>query len=158
EGIVGGTYLAVRQGSAQATLAAPLSIVPSREVTELSEVVAGGAGLVNDARGAINDIRAKLGIALDRVASTTANGNDIVVGLKQGQGTAGMLLRDENVANTLRAAVNTAATGLDGLVADLKEGRGLAGMVLKDEVVAGQVRESVANVQHATASLRHASG
>jgi phospholipid/cholesterol/gamma-HCH transport system substrate-binding protein len=109
--------------------------------------VAAGAGLVNDARGAISAISA-----------TTANVNDIVVGIKQGQGTAGMLLRDERVANELRATVEAAATGTHDLVASLKNGRGLAGMLLKDEAVAGQVKESVANVQQATAHLDHASG
>jgi phospholipid/cholesterol/gamma-HCH transport system substrate-binding protein len=150
EGIVGGTYLAVRQGSAQATEAAPLSIVPSGEATDLSEVVSRGAGLVNDAREAINDLRAKLDVALDRVASTTSNVNEIVVGIKQGQGTAGMLLRDKGVANALRSAVDAAATGIQGLVADLQDGHGLAGMLLKDEAVAGRVREAVANIQHAS--------
>lgn len=147
EGIVGGTYLAVRQGSARAIEAAPLAVIPSAEGTQLSEVVAAGAGLVNDARGAISAISA-----------TTANVNEIVVGIKQGRGTAGMLLRDERVANGLRATVETVATGTHDLVADLKNGRGLAGMLLKDEAVAGQVKESVANVQQATAHLDHASG
>src|SRR6266567_6344508 len=46
EGIVGGAYLAVRPGSAQASQAAALAIVPSSEPKELSELLERGAGLL----------------------------------------------------------------------------------------------------------------
>ena len=147
EGIVGGTYLAVRQGTAHAAEAAPLAIVRSEEAIGLSDVVSAGAGLLNDARGTLGAIGPKLGVTLDGLAAATSNANDVLIGLKQGRGTAGMLLRDERVASALRATVS-----------DVRAGRGVAGMRLTDEALAGQVRESIASVHQATSSLGHAAG
>ncbi len=45
EGVVGGTYLAVRPGSTQALEATALATIPSREPTELSELLVRSAGL-----------------------------------------------------------------------------------------------------------------
>jgi phospholipid/cholesterol/gamma-HCH transport system substrate-binding protein len=39
------------------------------------------------------------------VKTTVANANDLVAGLKEGRGTAGMLLRDEALADQVRQAV-----------------------------------------------------
>jgi phospholipid/cholesterol/gamma-HCH transport system substrate-binding protein len=83
--------------------------------------------------------------------------NDIAVGLKQGRGTAGMLLRDDAVAKQVRQTITTASSGVDEIVADLKAGRGPAGMLLKDEALSGQIRDSVNNLHQTTADLGHAS-
>src|ERR1700681_4954192 len=56
EGIVGGTYLSVRQGSAQAVQAEALSTIPSKEPMELSELLSRGSGLVNDADAMVKEI------------------------------------------------------------------------------------------------------
>src|SRR5882724_6487855 len=51
EGIVGGTYLSIRQGSAQAAEAQAFATIPSKEPTELSELLSRGNDLLNDADG-----------------------------------------------------------------------------------------------------------
>src|SRR6266446_973210 len=48
EGVVGGTYLSVRPGSAEALEATALATIPSREPTELSELLVRSAGLLSD--------------------------------------------------------------------------------------------------------------
>lgn len=157
EGLVGGTYLLIRPGSPQGLEAEPLATIPSREPTELSELVERGAGLLNDAQGTLKDVGAKLGLALDTVTSTVSNVNNVIDGLKAGRGTAGMLLTDETLANEIRQTVASAGSNLREIVADLKEGRGVAGMLLRDETLAGQVRQTVTNAQQATADLGQAS-
>jgi phospholipid/cholesterol/gamma-HCH transport system substrate-binding protein len=157
EGLVGGTYLSIRPGSAEGVEAAPLATIPSKEPTELSEMLAGGADLLNDVHGTINVIGAKLGVTLDTITGTVSNVNGIVDGLKAGRGTAGMLLSDQALANEIRNSVVSAASNIREVVADLKEGRGVAGMLLRDEAVAGQVRDAVKNAQQATADFSHAS-
>ena len=157
EGVVGGTYLSIRPGSAQASEATVLATIPSKEPTELSDLVAGGTGLLNDVQGTLKEVGPKLGVALDTVTSTVSNVNDVVVGLKEGHGTAGMLLHDEALANEIRQTVTTAASTVREVVADLKEGRGVAGMLLRDEEMAGQVREVVKKAEQAAADLGHAS-
>src|SRR5882724_4493283 len=49
EGIVGGTYLSVRPGTAQAIQADTLTTIPSQEPTELAELLTRGDGLLGDA-------------------------------------------------------------------------------------------------------------
>jgi len=146
EGVVGGTYLSVRPGSPQAPQAAALAIIPSKEPTELSDVMAQGAALVNDARG-----------TLKKLTSTISDVDDVVIGLKDGRGTAGMLLQDEALADRIRQAVTTTSADVQDVLADLKAGRGAAGALLRDEHVADDVRDAVKNVQRASADLREAS-
>src|SRR5262245_50531486 len=51
EGVVGGTFLAVRPGSAGSVEAEVLATIPSKEPTELSDLVSRGAAILNDAQG-----------------------------------------------------------------------------------------------------------
>jgi phospholipid/cholesterol/gamma-HCH transport system substrate-binding protein len=156
EGVVGGTYLSVLPGTAQASEAAPLATIPGKEPTDLSELIARGTGILNDAQGMLKEIGPKLGIALNTVTSTVSNVNDVIIGLKEGRGTAGMLLHDQELANVIRKNFTTAISNLSEVVADLKDGRGAAGMLLRDEALAGQVREIVKNAQQASADLGQA--
>ena len=77
EGIVGGTYLAIRPGSVRAIEAKALATIPSKEPTELADLLARGNGLLEDADG-----------MLKGVTTTVSNVNDVVVNLKEGHGTA----------------------------------------------------------------------
>ena len=91
--------------------------------------------------------------ALHGVTSAVSNVNDVVVGVKEGRGTAGMLLRDDALASDIRRTVTTAGSSVRDIAADLQNGRGTAGMLLRDEAVAGQIREAVATARAATADL-----
>ncbi|HTU48531.1 MAG TPA: MlaD family protein [Bryobacteraceae bacterium] len=146
EGIVGGTYLSVRPGSAQAPESQALATIASKEPTDLSELLARGNGLLDHADG-----------MLKQVTTTISNVNDVVVNLKQGRGTVGMLLSDDKLANHIRETVTSATTNVQDIVADLKAGRGPAGMLLRDEALASRIRDTVNNAQQATADLGHAS-
>ena len=106
EGIVGGTYLSVQPGTAQAPQAPALATIPSKEHTELADVVARSTALLNDLQTTLKEIGPKVGVALDTVTATVSNANDVVVNLKNGRGTAGMLLKDEALAGQVRNAVN----------------------------------------------------
>jgi len=156
EGVVGGTYLSVLPGTAQASEAAALATIPGKEPTDLSELIARGTGILNDAQGMLKEVGPKLGVALDTVTATVSNVNDVVVGLKEGRGTAGMLLRDQDLANVVRRNVTTAISNLSEVVADLKQGRGAAGMLLRDEALAGQVRQILKNAEQASTDLGQA--
>src|SRR5580704_7897127 len=69
EGIVGGIFLSVRQGSAQALQADALATIPSREPMELSEVLARGSVLLNDADGMLKEVGGKVNGALDGITT-----------------------------------------------------------------------------------------
>jgi phospholipid/cholesterol/gamma-HCH transport system substrate-binding protein len=157
EGIVGGAYLSVRPGSAEVLQAAALATIPSREPAELSELLVRGNGLLNDAQAMLNQVGGKLGVALDSVTSTLSNVNDIAVGLKQGRGVAGMLLRDHELAGKVRQTVAATSSNVDEIVAGVKAGHGAAGLLLRDQALADTVRAAVQNAQRATANLNEAS-
>jgi len=157
EGIVGGTYLSVRQGSAQAVQAQAFATIPSKEPTELSALLSRGNDLLNDADGILKVVGGKVNGALDQVTTAVSNVNDLVVNLKEGHGAAGMLLSDDAFANQIRQTVTTTASDVQDIVADVKAGHGPAGMLLRDEALAGQIREAVKNGQQATGDLGHAS-
>ncbi|HWB95657.1 MAG TPA: ABC transporter permease, partial [Bryobacteraceae bacterium] len=116
--------------------------IPSREPVELSELLTRGTDLLNHAQGMLQDVGGRLGGTLDTVTSTVSNVNDLVVGLKQGRGAAGMLLRDEALAKQVRHTVVGASSSVDDILAGLKAGRGPAGLLLQDEAVAAQIREA----------------
>ena len=157
EGVVGGTYLSVRPGSPRSGRAAAYATIPSQEPIQLSEVLTRGTALLSDAQSMLNQVGGKLGSTLDTVHSTVANLNDIVTGLKQGRGAAGMLLRDDALAKQIRETVSNSTSTVDEILADLKAGRGPAGMLLRDPAVEAQIREALKNVQQATADVGHAS-
>jgi phospholipid/cholesterol/gamma-HCH transport system substrate-binding protein len=157
EGIVGGTYLSVKPGSPQAPEASELATIPSKETSDLSELLARGNGLLTDADGILKEVGGRLNGTLDVAKTTISNANDVIVGIKQGRGTAGMLLTDNELAERIRQTVNTTTADVQEIIADLKAGRGPAGVILRDEAVAGQIRDAVANGKLAAVNLAHAS-
>jgi phospholipid/cholesterol/gamma-HCH transport system substrate-binding protein len=145
EGVVGGTYLSVQSGSSHAAPAVRLATIPSAEPAELSAMLASAAGLLDDVKG-----------ALQGVTSAVSNVNDVVVGLREGRGPAGMLLSDDALARDIRRTVIEAGASVRDIAAGLQSGRGAAGALLSDAAVAGQVRDAVANTAAATAGLADA--
>lgn len=153
EGVVGDTFLSIRAGSGRAPAAAALATLPSKEPLELSAILDQGTSLLSDVDGAVKQVGGKINTALDGATTTLSNVNDVVVGLKNGRGTAGMLLTDQ----TLATRFGHIASNVDAVTGGLNEGRGPAGMLLRDEAVADQIRQAVASANEATANLRHAS-
>lgn len=130
EGVVGNRFLLIRSGSAKVPEAAPYSTLPSREPIDMTELMGKSAGVLKDASGTMKAVGERLDETLSAVAITAKNANDVVVGLKRGKGTVGMLLRDETTATNVRQAVTNirqATTSLDqaskqadSLVSDLR--------------------------------------
>jgi len=156
EGVVGGTYLLVRTGSPQAQAAAPLTTLPSQEPVDMSKLLERGLVLLKDADTNVNQIGAKLDGTLDGVKTTVANVNDVVVGLKQGRGPAGMLIRDETVASNIRrsitnvkhatAALDRASGRVDAMTADIQS----RGVTKKVDDTISSAREAAAKINDST--------
>ena len=137
EGVVGGTFLLIRSGSASAPAAAPSATLPSKEPTELADLLDQGKGTLADvdatvrnANGLLTTVGGKVDSTLDQVKGTVSNVNDVVVGLKEGRGSVGMLLRDETLEKQVRQAVSNAqqasadlghaSSQADALVSDIR--------------------------------------
>ena len=131
EGVVGETFLTIHSGSPDAAIAQGDSLLQSKSPVTMSDLLSHGLGIMNDADATIKQVGGKLNVALDGVNGAVGNANDLLVGLKEGRGPAGMLLRDETVAARIRESVsnaqstssnlNRASGRVDSLVADVQQ-------------------------------------
>src|SRR5580693_7489199 len=105
EGVVGDTFLTIHSGSPKAAIAQADSVLQSKPPVSMSDLLSHGLGIMNDADATIKQVGGKLNVALDSVNGAVGNANDLLVGLKEGRGTAGMLLRDDTVATQIRGTL-----------------------------------------------------
>lgn len=113
EGIVGNTYLSISPGNAAAAAVSSGDTLPSKEAIELSDLLNKAVATVDDFDSTIHNVNGQMATLSDGLNSTLAdargtltNVNDVVLNLKNGKGTAGMLLTDADVANEIRSAIN----------------------------------------------------
>ena len=131
EGVVGNTFLTIHSGSPAASIAQTDSVLQSKPPVSMSDLLSHGLGIMNDADATIKQVGGKLNIALDGVNGAIGNANDLLVGLKEGRGPAGMLLRDEKMAAQIRETMsnvqsttsnlNRASGRVDSFVADVQQ-------------------------------------
>jgi phospholipid/cholesterol/gamma-HCH transport system substrate-binding protein len=130
EGVIGDKFLLIHAGNTQAAEAASGATLPSKEPLDMADLMEKSAGLLSGAGGTMKTTGQKLNETLDTANTTMRNANDLIVGLKQGKGTAGMLLHDETTATRIResldnvhqatTSLNQTARRADGLVSDLQ--------------------------------------
>src|SRR3984885_12782840 len=131
EGVVGDTFLTIHPGSRNAAIAQADSVLQSQPPVTMSDLLTHGLGIMNDADATIKQVRSKLNTALDGVNGAVGNANDLLVGLKEGRGPAGMLLRDETMATQIRETMsnvqstssnlNQASARVNSLVGDVQQ-------------------------------------
>ena len=131
EGVVGDTFLTIHSGSPNAAIAQAHSVLQSKPPVSLSDLLSHGLGIMNDADATIKQVGSKLNLALDGANVAVGNANDLLVGLKEGRGPAGMLLRDEKVAGQIRESMsnvqlttsnlNQASGRVNSIVADVQQ-------------------------------------
>jgi phospholipid/cholesterol/gamma-HCH transport system substrate-binding protein len=138
EGIVGDEVLIIQPGSSASPEAAPFTTLPTKETSDVAALIQKSTALVTDASATMKTVGDRLTTTLDAVTTTVNNANNLVVGLNQGRGAIGMLLRDESTASDIRQAVNNvrqatsslnhASGQADALISDFQS-RGLGGKV-----------------------------
>src|ERR1700728_4846390 len=131
EGVGGETFLTIHSGSPNAAIAQADSVLQSKPPVSMSDLLAHGLGIMNDADATIKQVGGKLNVALDGVNGAVGDANDLLVGLKEGRGPAGMFLRDEKMAGQIRETMsnvqsttsnlNQASGRVNSLVADIQQ-------------------------------------
>src|SRR6202021_408909 len=169
EGVVGNRFLEISAGSSGAPAVATGATLKGIEPTDLSALLELAKGTivnvdktVTNANGLITSVAGNLNATLDKTKLTISNANDVVTGLKEGGGPAGMLLRDEALADQVRQAVanaknatselNRAAAQANALMSEIQS-KGLPGQV--DDTVK-EAKKSVANLDAASAQVGQA--
>ena len=130
QGVVGETFLTIHPGSSGTSEAPADSTLQSKAPVSISDLLTQGLNVMNDADATMKEVKGKLNTALDGVSGTIGNANDLLTGLKEGRGPAGMLLRDDKVAAQIRdtvssvqsttATLNQTSVRVNGLVEDLQ--------------------------------------
>jgi phospholipid/cholesterol/gamma-HCH transport system substrate-binding protein len=131
EGVVGNTFLTIHPGSPNAPIAQADSLLRSKAPVTMSDLLSNGLSIMNDAHTTLTQVGGKLNTALDGANDAIGNANDLLVGLKAGRGPAGMLLRDEKVADQIRGSMSNvqsttanlkqASAGVTSIVADVQQ-------------------------------------
>ena len=176
EGVVGNRFLAISAGTARAPVAAAGSTLASAEPTDISALLDQAKGtienidttvrnanhLVKNADGLITTLGGNLNSTVTEMKTTVSNANDLIAGLKEGRGAAGMLLRDEAVADQIRQAV----TNVQGATSDLKSAAANAGALVSELQSKGlpqkvddtlkEVNQTATNFNAASAQIRQA--
>lgn len=133
EGVVGNKYLLIRSGSSSSPEASRYATLPSKEPLDIADLIDKSAGFLKDASGRMKTAADQLSGTLGAATQTVHNANDLIVGLKHGKGTAGMLLQDERTATDVRQAVanlrqatmtlSHASKQADAIITDLESHR-----------------------------------
>jgi phospholipid/cholesterol/gamma-HCH transport system substrate-binding protein len=177
EGLVGDKYLEIATGSDGAPECPPNGTIPGKEPFDISNLMEQGSGLVKTTQASIEDIRrqadqtlqafAKTGADADQVvasirgdvkqiASTAAritdDMNQIVAGIREGQGPVGKLLNDKNLSDRIdRTSENleSASASVNNVLSDFQK-RDLLG---RAEATLENARQTTAHLNEAVNAL-----
>ena len=112
--------------------------------------------LYNDARAAVKDLRDSvrdLKPTLQRFNQISQDIGSITADLNAGRGSAGKLLKDEQLyddAKDTLAKFNTTAARLDAILADAQSGKGTFGKILTDESLYNNLNQTTSNINQIT--------
>jgi phospholipid/cholesterol/gamma-HCH transport system substrate-binding protein len=144
EGLVGDKFVLIHSGTDRSPEAAPESTLVSKEPFDLTKMLEQAQGVLNQAgttitalQGTMKDVSGRLDTTLDTATGTlrTANGtirnvDGVVLDVRNGKGTAGLLLEDKATATDVRQSIanvrqtteklNTTTTRVDNLLADVQ--------------------------------------
>ncbi len=112
--------------------------------------------LYNDARAAVRDLRDSvqdLKPTLERFNQISSDISSITADLNAGRGSAGKLLKDEQLydeAKSTLAKFDSTATRLETLLADAQNGKGTIGKLLTDESLYNNINQTTSNINQIT--------
>jgi len=140
EGLVGDKFVLIHSGSARAPEAPAESTLASKEPFDITKMLEQAQGLLNQAGttitaldGTMKDVSGRLDTTLDTATGTLRNVNGVVLDVRNGKGTAGLLLEDKATATDVRQSIanvrqttdklNDTSTRADSLLADVQTRR-----------------------------------
>lgn len=168
EGVVGNTFLSIVPGSAAASAIQANGVLQSREPTELADLVIQAKGTITDVDAAVKNANAlmssvggNLNTAITTARRTLTDVDSVVGGLRRGEGTAGLLLRDPNVAESVRQTITNVQQATKHLQDTSAEAHALMTDVhsrnfpqrIDDTLVS--IRDAASNIDTASAGVRN---
>jgi phospholipid/cholesterol/gamma-HCH transport system substrate-binding protein len=137
EGLVGDKFLLIHSGTANSPEAPAESILAGKEAFDLTKMLEQAQGLMNQAgttitalQGTMKDVSGRLDTTLDTATGTIRNVNGVVLDVRNGKGTAGLLLEDKATAADVKQSLanvkqtteklNDTSTRIDSLLSDVQ--------------------------------------
>jgi len=137
EGLVGDKFLLIHSGTDRSPEAPPESTLASKEPFEITKMLEQAQGIMTQAsttitalQGTMNDVSGRLDTTLDTATGTIKNVNGVVLDVRNGKGTAGLLLEDKATATDVKQSLanvrqtteklNSTSTRVDNLMADVQ--------------------------------------
>jgi phospholipid/cholesterol/gamma-HCH transport system substrate-binding protein len=111
-------------------------------------------GLISENRDNVKVIITNLATVSENADSTFAGMNEIIKGVKEGKGTLGLLIKDDQLykdAKQTVASLSSISTGID-------QGKGSLGKLFKDESLYQEARETVKNLREVTDGINKGEG
>src|ERR1700735_202947 len=137
EGLVGDKFVLIHSGTDRSPEARPESTLISKEPFDITKMLEQAQGIMNQAsttipalQGTMKDVSGRLDTTLDTATGTIRNVNGLVLDVRNGKGTAGLLLEDKATATDVKQSLvnvrqtteklNSTSTRVDNLLADVQ--------------------------------------
>ena len=163
EGVVGDTFVMIEPGSAAAPAVPVEGVLRSKEPTELADLLDQAKGTIEDvdatvknANGLLTSVGGNLNATLTTAHGTVSDVDTIVNGIKRGDGAVGMLLRDPNVAQSVKQTI----TDIQGTTKNLQDASSNANAIVADvqaRKFPQKIDDTLGSVRDATSRLDGAS-
>lgn len=143
EGLVGGSYLAVSSGSADAPQAEPESTISGLEPFQMADLLQQMSSTMAKVNTTIDDLSTQLEQTIQAVGTTVATTNDLVT----------------SVSGDIRGMAQSgakAARDMERLTADVRDGRGTVGKLFTDDELYTRISNVTANIEGVTGEARAA--
>jgi phospholipid/cholesterol/gamma-HCH transport system substrate-binding protein len=141
EGLVGGSYLAISTGSAEAAQAPPLSTIGGQEPFEFADLLQQMNSTIGKVNTTIDEMRGELETTISSVSMTVQNANDLITDV------SGDVRR-------MAAAGARVSDDLASMTTSVREGRGTVGKLFTDDQLYAHVTRIASNADEITTDAR----
>ena len=164
QGVLGDKYVEIMPGTDKAPrLAAGATIAATRSTIELDHLLAKALPAMDNIQSVTQSLNEVLGTeegknnlkeTFTNVRKTTEDVRQITLGIVQGEGTLGKLVKDDRLYKDMLTTV----AGLKDTVGDMRAGQGSLGKFLKDETLYQDTQKTMMSLQKVAGKIEAGEG
>ena len=151
--LLGTSYINLTFGSPGSPIAPPGSVLPSKEPTDINEILVKVDSAVSSVQSALGAFDV-LGENKEQLTSIVNNLNSVLAGLEKGEGTFGKLLKDDELYTEAKGVFSN----VNDITADLKAGKGTLGKLLTDETLYADAKTALSGLGNMSEKLNNPKG
>jgi phospholipid/cholesterol/gamma-HCH transport system substrate-binding protein len=164
QGVLGDKYVEIFPGSEKAPLLTAGGVIgETRSPIELDHLLAKALPAMDNIKSVTESLNEVLGTeegkntlkeTFSNVRKTTEDVRNITLGLTQGEGTVGKLIKDDTLYRDMQATVS----GLKDTVGQIQEGKGTLGKFLKDDALYLDTQKTLTSLQKVAEKIESGEG